>query len=170
MSPLVYILAGIVLVLSLFLVLPFLFRPKYSVVKRLRSLSLTNELSSIRISTVVIKASGKNRDRAKGLFVFGARSHISESSLIDYSEVFPISEQEVDEMLTLLKSQKVFAVTWRKKRPVKLSIDGVSGEIKLVFKRFRWLDYNFIVDMEDGDIANLLKMFEELKAENDLLH
>jgi len=44
MSPLEYILVGIVLVLSLFLVLPFLFRPKYSVVMRLGSLSRTNEL------------------------------------------------------------------------------------------------------------------------------
>jgi len=140
MSPLVYILAGIVLVLSLFLLLPFLFRPKYSVVKRLGSLSLTNKLNSIRISTVVIKASGKNSDRAKGLFVFGARSHITarsliertligsqiESSLDGYSEVFPLSEQEINEMLTLLKSQMVFAVTWRKKRPIKVSAEPTT--------------------------------------------
>ena len=122
MSPLVYIMIGIILVLSLFLVLPFLFRPKYSVIKRLGSLQLANKLSSIRISTVIIKASGKNSDREKGLFVLGARSHVMESNPVDCSEVFPISEQEIDEMLILLKNQEVFSVTWGEKRPVKLSI------------------------------------------------
>jgi len=59
-------------------------------------------------------------------------------------------------------------LVWR--LPIKLSIDGASGEMTLIFKRFRWMDYSFIVDMEDDDLAKLLKIFEELKAENDLLH
>ena len=172
MSPLVYILLAIALFLSLFLVLPFLFRPKYSVIKRLGALQLSNKLNSIRISTVIIKASGRKKHPEKGLFVYGIRQNTvgslgNSSSLVEYSEIFPVSDQEIDEMIILLKSQPVFSVSWRKNKPVTLSVDGPSEVIKLVIESFSWMDFMLLVDMRDGDVGRLLKMFEALKSEND---
>lgn len=170
MSPLLVIVIGIVLVLSVFLILPFVFRPKYSVVMRLGAVQLSNNLSSIRISSVILKRAGKNNQYEKGLFILGARklsikSGVGNNGTTDYSEEFPISDQDIDKVITLLKTQEVFSVTWQGKKPIEFSVDVSSRSIKLVVKRSVLIDYGFIATLEDRDVAKILSVFEALKGE-----
>ena len=170
MSPLLLIIIGIVLILSLFLILPFVFRPKYSVVMRLGSVQLSNSLSSIRISSVILKRAGKNNQHEKGLFILGARKlairgSVGSSGTTDYSEEFPISDLEIDKVITLLKTQEVFSVTWQGKKPIEFGVDVPSKSIKLVIKRSVLVDYGFIATLEESDVARILSVFEALKSE-----
>lgn len=165
MTSFAFILVAIGLILALFLAARSL-GPKYTVVNRLGSIQLTNKLNSIRISTVMIKRSRKNSPHEKGLFVYGATRggvHASE-----YEEVFPITEREIDELIMLLKSQQVFSVNWKKRSSIQLTIDGSAQIVRLIIKKFTWMDYSFVARLGDRDIAQLLGIFELLKNEADI--
>lgn len=168
MTPLLYILIGAVLILFLFLTAP-LIEPRYTVIRRVGAVQLASHLNTIRISAVIIKRSGKQGYHEKGLFVLGATRggvHANHYDAADhYEAVFPLTEQEIDEMITLLKSQPVFSVSWKKKYPVKLSIDRSSQKAKLIFKRFAWMDCSFVAGIDDEDVERLLGIFESLKGE-----
>ena len=71
MTPLGTILIAMALVLSLFLVLPFLMRPKYEVIRRLGSVQLSTQVNGIRISGVIIQKAGIHGRPEKGLFILG---------------------------------------------------------------------------------------------------
>ena len=165
MTPLTYILIGIVSVLAIFLILPFLGRRGYSVIKRLGTVQLASNLNTIRISTAIIKKPGRNSPHVKGLFVLGTvrgGMHAMESEAI-----FPITEREIDEVLALLKSQPVFSVTWQKQSPIILSIDGSAQEAKLIFKKTSFMDLSFVSSLDDASITRLRNIFESLKKETD---
>jgi hypothetical protein len=88
----------------------------------------------------------------------------------EHEEIFPLTDREIDEMITLLKSQQVFSVSWKKRSTILLSIDGPSQVARLIFKTFAWMDYSFTARMNINDIANLLSIFESLKNETSVDH
>ena len=99
------------------------------------------------------------------MFVLGT---VRGGAYIDHSEsLFPITEQELDEVITLLKTQPVFSVTWKKKPPITLSINGPAEEAQLIFDKFTWVDSTFKADIDDAGMKRLLKNFEALKKETD---
>ena len=163
-----YILIGALAALAYFVVYPRIKR-RYTVVSRLGSVQLTNELNSIRISTVIIKKKGNNSRFEKGLFVMGAsRGGVQDAS--EHEEIFPLSEREIDEMITLLKSQQVFSVSWKKRSTILLSIDEPSQVARLIFKTVTWMDYSFIARLDINDVTSLLSIFESLKNEASVDH
>jgi hypothetical protein len=163
-----YILIGALAALAYYVVYPRIKR-RFTVISRLGSVQLTNELNSIRISTVIIKKKGNNSLFEKGLFVMGAsRGGVQEVS--EHEEIFPLSEREIDEMITLLKSQQVFSVSWKKRSTILLSIDGPSQVARLIFKTFTWMDYSFIARLDINDVTSLLSIFESLKNEASVDH
>ncbi len=163
-----YIVIGSLVALVIYVVYPRIKR-RYTVISRLGSVQLTNELNSIRISTVILKKTGKNSRFEKGLFIMGAsRGGIQDAS--EHEEIFPLSEREINEMLTLLKSQQVFSVSWKKRSTIQLSIDRPSQVIRLIFKTFTWMDYSFVARMGSNDVTNLCNIFESLRNETSIDH
>ena len=163
-----FILIGALVALACYVAYPRIKR-RYTVISRLGSVQLTNELNSIRISTVIIKKTGKISRFEKGLFVMGAsRGGVQDTS--EHEEIFPMSEREIDEMITLLKSQQVFSVSWKKRSTILLSIDEPSQVARLIFKTFTWMDYSFIARLDINDVTSLLSIFESLKNETSVNH
>ena len=164
MTPLGTILIAMALVLSLFLVLPFLMRPKYEVIRRLGSVQLSTQVNGIRISSVIIQKSGVNGRPEKGLFILGLNRAGRHD--VEHSQVFPISAQRIDEMIVLLQTQQVFTVTWEADDPVELQLNLPANVITLICKGFGWMQRTFLAELTEDDMHKLHELFEGLKTES----
>lgn len=174
MSILASIVIGCLIFVFGFQALTLIFSNHYSILRKVSSTFLGDDLTNIKISTAILYDSETSNNRFTGLIVTGNKVVPSAQSNpapkdVNHELIIPVSRQDIVDSINMLRNGEPLEISLGKKKEMKITLSEDSNFMKFVFNKSFLFRQGYLVKTPIGSMNELISGFEELLEEESLL-